>query len=184
MRILGSAGIHGTFHNPSTGTKQLKHTCMLLRDDIVFGSGYFVLDARAQTDTVGNVLLYNTLGAEAAFAQIGASGDARSTYVFVADPETGTTLAQNADPALLGMSDWDTITSILPVDDILAGLRTGSGIWAGYPSTTPVTGETEDKRTWLIIHDGLVFGSGYYLSNWSMTGPCAELPFLAQCRIR
>lgn len=35
----------------------------------------------------------------------------------------------------------------------------------GYTLTNPETGETEDKRAWLILNDGLIFGSGYYASD-------------------
>ena len=84
----------------------------------------------------------------------------------MADPATGITQAQNVNPDLIGStSDWDAISSDLPMDDILNEIRRGTGMWVNYQLTNPVTGETEDKRTWLIMHDGLVFGSGYYTSD-------------------
>ena len=80
------------------------------------------------------------------------------------DPETGYTLAQNADPTLIGMPDWDAIASALPITGILEDLETEPGVWANYAHTNPVNGEAENKRAWLIMHDGLIFGSGYYSS--------------------
>ena len=162
----GSVWVTYTFHNPSTDTEQLKRTYLELRDGLVFGSGYYLLDSQVQAATYGQILEYNNKGKAAAFADLNTvPGEPVSTYVFVADPETGTTEAQNVNPDLLGMSDWDAISSDLPVDDILNEIRRGTGMWVSYQLTDPVTGETADKRTWLIMHDGLVFGSGYYTSG-------------------
>ena len=155
-----------TFHNPSTDTEQLKRTLLKLRDGLVFGSGYYLLDSQVQAATYGNVLDYNVKGRDATLTSLNTIPEQPvSTYVFVADPITGTVQAQNVDPALIGMSDWDAISSDLSVDDILNEIRRGTGTWVNYQFTNPVTGEMENKRTWLIMHDGLVFGSGYYSSD-------------------
>ena len=46
------------------------------------------------------------------------------------DPVTGMVQAQNVDPDLMGStSDWDAISSTLPVDDILDEIRRGTGMW-------------------------------------------------------
>ncbi|MBI1657679.1 MAG: hypothetical protein IS632_02740, partial [Thaumarchaeota archaeon] len=141
-------------------------TYLELRDGLVFGSGYYLLDSQVQAATYGQVLEYNNKGRDAAFAALNTiSGEPVSTYVFVADPVTGTVQAQNVNPDLIGMSDWDVISSTLQVDDILNEIGRGTGIWASYTHTNPVTGGEEGKRTWLIMHDGLVFGSGYYSSD-------------------
>ena len=163
----GSVWVTYTFHNPSTDTEQLKRTYLELRDGLVFGSGYYVLDSQVQALTYGQILEYNNKGRDAAFADLNTiPAEPVPTYVFVADPATGTVQAQNVDPNLMGgTSDWAAIVSDLPVDDILSEIRKGTGMWVTYHLTNPVTGETESKRTWLIMHDGLVFGSGYYASG-------------------
>ena len=163
----GSVWVTYDFHNPSTDTEQLKRTYLELRDGLVFGSGYYILDSRVQAATYGQVLEYNNKGRDAAFAALNTiSGEPVSTYVFVVDPATGIVQAQNVDPNLIGAtSDWDVISSTLQVDDILNEIRRGTGTWASYTHTNPVIGEAENKRTWLIMHDGLVFGSGYYSSD-------------------
>ena len=38
---------------------------------------------------------------------------------------------------------------------------TEEGIWVTHENVNPVTGEVEDKHFWLVLHDGLVFGSGW-----------------------
>ena len=167
LKANGSVWVTYTFHNPSTGIEQLKRTYLELRDGLVFGSGYYVLDSQVQALTYGQILEYNNKGRDAAFAGINTIPEEPvPTYVFVVDPITGMVQAQNVDPDLIGStSDWDTISSTLPVDDILNEIRRGTGMWVSYQLTNPATGEAENKRTWLIMHDGLVFGSGYYSSD-------------------
>ena len=167
LEANGSVWVTYTFHNPSTDTEQLKRSYLEMRDGIVFGSGYYLLDSQVQAATYGQILEYNNKGRNAAFADLNTIPEqAVPTYVFVVDPATGMIQAQNVNPDLIGStSDWDAISSNLSVDDILNEIRTGTGMWVNYQLTNPVTGETQDKRTWLIMHDGLVFGSGYYTSD-------------------
>ena len=169
LEANGSLWVTYTFHNPSTDTEQLKHTYLELKDGLVFGSGYYILDSRVQALTYGQILEYTNKGKAAAFADLNTvPAEPVSTYVFVADPETGEVQAQNVNPDLIGStSDWDAISSDLPVADILDEIGTGTGAWASYTHTNPVTGDVESKRTWLVMHDGLVFGSGYYSSDLS-----------------
>ena len=163
----GSVWVTYTFHNPSTDTEQLKRTYLEMRDGLVFGSGYYLLDSQVQAATYGQILEYNNKGRDAAFADLNTIPEQPvSTYVFVADPATGMIQAQNVNPDLIGdTSDWDAIITDLPVDDILSEIGRGTGTWVTYTLTNPVTGDTADKRTWLVMHDGLVFGSGYYTSD-------------------
>ena len=167
LEANGSVWVTYDFHNPSTDTEQLKRSYLALRDGLVFGSGYYILDSRVQAATYGQILEYNNKGRAAAFADLNTIPEEPvSTYVFVVDPATGIVQAQNVNPDLIGAaSDWDVISSTLQVDDILNEIRRGTGTWVSYQLTNPVTGDAENKRTWLIMHDGLVFGSGYYSSD-------------------
>ena len=167
LEANGSVWVTYDFHNPSTDTEQLKRSYLALRDGLVFGSGYYILDSRVQAATYGQILEYNNKGRAAAFADLNTIPEEPvSTYVFVVDPATGIVQAQNVNPDLIGAaSDWDVISSTLQVDDILNEIRRGTGTWVSYQITNPVTGDAENKRTWLIMHDGLVFGSGYYSSD-------------------
>ncbi len=176
----GATWVTYTFHNPSTGTEQLKRTYLQLRDGMVFGSGYYILDSQVQAIAYNQILEYVNDGRDAAFADINAvPAEPTASYVFVADPDTGTTWAQGADPDLIDMSDWDAISSALPVGDLLEAMATESGAWASYKFTNPATGETESKRAWLMMHDGLVFGSGYYSSDI----PKADVKFVVDSAV-
>ena len=162
----GKTWVTYIFLNTDTGTDQYKRTYMEVRDGLIFAAGYYILDSQAQAITYNQILEYNHDGRDTAFASINTvPEEAVSTYVFVVDPNTGMVEAQNVDPGLIGMSDWDAIASASPVTDILEELETEPGAWAKYQFINPVTGELENKRSWLIMHDGLVFGSGYYSSD-------------------
>ena len=39
---------------------------------------------------------------------------------------------------------------------------TEDGKWVSYNFTNPTTGEDGKKHTWIVKHDGLFFGSGWY----------------------
>ena len=167
LNANGSLWITYTFHNPSTDTEQLKRTYLEMRDGLVFGSGYYLLDSQVQAATYSQTLEYNNKGRDATFAAINTIPDEPiPTYVFVADPNTGTTEAQNVKHSLIGfVSDWDVISTDPAIDDILTEIGRGTGVWVDYQLINPVTGQMEDKRTWLTMYDGLVFGSGYYTSG-------------------
>lgn len=36
------------------------------------------------------------------------------------------------------------------------------GLWVDYAYFNPATGEEEAKHTWVVRHDGLYFGPGWY----------------------
>ncbi|MBI1658732.1 MAG: hypothetical protein IS632_08180, partial [Thaumarchaeota archaeon] len=166
LEANGATWVTYPFHNPSTGTEQLKRTYLQMRDGIIFGSGYYILDSQVQAIAYNQILEYDHAGKDAAFADINTiPEEPASTYVFVVDPATGIVQAQNVNPDLIGMSDWDVIASDLPAAALLEQVSAEDGAWASYTHTNPVTGEAESKRTWLIMYDGLVFGSGYYTTD-------------------
>ncbi len=45
-------------------------------------------------------------------------------------------------------------------DDLLAA--TEEGRWVSYVFLNPDTGQEQRKHTWVVLHDGLLFGSGWY----------------------
>ena len=45
-------------------------------------------------------------------------------------------------------------------DDIMGA--TGAGRWEGYVFDNPDTGRATRKHAWIVRHDGLYFGSGWY----------------------
>lgn len=85
-------------------------------------------------------------------------------YVFIAD-EDGILIAQptvpeNVGQNLLGEVGVDPATDHPYGLDILA--TTSEGQWVRYSFRNPDTGQIERKNTWVVRHDGLFFGSGWY----------------------
>ena len=83
--------------------------------------------------------------------------------MFVID-RFGNILVQGADASLRGQN----LNGPLGTDptgknfgaEILAA--TGEGAWVEYQFSNPTTRQSGHKRSWVLRHDGLIFGSGWY----------------------
>lgn len=82
-------------------------------------------------------------------------------YAFVIDADTKKIVAHpNAD--LIGQDSFALINSTESEESILENLKNNDGHWIYYDFENPNTGEIEPKTSWFKIHDGLIFGSGFY----------------------
>ena len=83
-------------------------------------------------------------------------------YVFIAD-ENDVMIAHAAVPANVGMRTEDIRgPDGYPAGKmVVAGAREG-GAWVPYAYLHPDTGASESKHSWVVRHDGLIFGSGWY----------------------
>ena len=163
------------FLNPDTGFQQRKHSWLVKHDGLIFGSGWYqgspVKIADKSTPVEYTVSLVNQAlrryrleGRDAALDYYNSPESLDGPwYVFIIDGQ-GRIAAHAADPALLGQD----LTGPLGVD--ITGYRFGavmaatdeSGQWVDYVFTNPDTGFQQRKHSWLIRHDGLIFGSGWY----------------------
>lgn len=121
-------------------------------------------DEAAYTQYVVNqaVERYKATGREATLAYYNdpASIDGQ-WYVFIVDEE-GNLIGNANRPDLLG-------TSTAKRRDIYGKpygaeifATTEQGSWVDYYFTHPETRRPEQKHSWVVLHDGLVFGSGWY----------------------
>ena len=86
-------------------------------------------------------------------------------YVFIAD-EHKTIVAHAADPDLVGKHASQALgPNSYPAGSALAASATESGAWFDYTYANPASAAVETKHSWVIIHDGLIFGSGWYESG-------------------
>ena len=81
-------------------------------------------------------------------------------YVFIVDEEGYTIGHHNEmflgrDPSLRVDS-----TGYFYGDDLRSA--TESGKWVDYVLLNPETGDERQKHTWAVLHDGLIFASGWY----------------------
>jgi len=111
------------------------------------------------------IALYREKGPDEAFAMMN-RGEAgfrdRELFIFAYGPDRKV-VVQAAAPERVGL-DADTIKD---VDGKLYGVEslrvaTPEGTWVDYKAINPVTGDTENKSSWLVRVDGYVFGCGVY----------------------
>lgn len=123
------------------------------------------LEARALVAEA--IEVYDFQGAEAFFTNVAQKprpdwfyGD---LYLFVIRQSDGVNVVHAADPSIVG-TDVRTLEDATgaPLGPILVDAATENGHWARYVWEDPATGEPAPKESWLVLHDGYVFGAGIY----------------------
>ena len=131
-----------------------KRTWLYEYDGYLFGSTYDIRDVQAEAIVRNMVHLYNAHAANHTVALVNSLSDGIAepdpTYPFILDLE-GRYLAHGADRTSVGQ--------MFTGNDLPKG--EGGGIWVEHSEVNPTTGMVQIKTTWLYLHDGLVFGSGY-----------------------
>ena len=109
------------------------------------------------------ISMYETQGLDATLAHYNRPESTDGQwYVFIAD-ENDTIVAHAADPDLMGKHASQALgPNSYPAGSALAASATESGAWFDYTYANPASGAVETKHSWVIIHDGLIFGSGWY----------------------
>jgi signal transduction histidine kinase len=111
------------------------------------------------------VALYDREGREKAFAAFqdpkGGFVD-RDLYVFVFGPKR-TIVAHGGDSALVGTA----AESLVDEDGVHFGTKfmdetTATGNWVDYKWRDPASGKVLAKSSWVVRHDGYIFGAGIY----------------------
>ena len=157
-----------TYANPASGVVETKHSWVVIHDDITFGSGWYERgpgksDAPAYTKAFVQqaMNLYVALGLEETVAYYNTEESVDGQwYVFIIDPDDYTIAHHNPrfrgrDPSLRVDA-----TGYFYGDDLLSA--TEAGDWVDYVLLNSESGENRQKHTWIVRHDGLLFGSGWY----------------------
>ena len=157
-----------TYANPASGVVETKHSWVVIHDDITFGSGWYERgpgksDAPAYTKAFVQqaMNLYVALGLEETVAYYNTEESVDGQwYVFIIDPD-GYTIAHH-NPRFRGRDPSLRVdaTGYFYGDDLLSA--TEAGHWVDYVLLNPESGENRQKHTWIVRHDGLLFGSGWY----------------------
>ena len=169
LRSGDGAWVKYVFANPATGAEQTKRSWLVLQDNYVFGSGYYdgfgAWEAAAKEAVSAALGMYKESG-DGALDDITASADdydSSKPYVFVLDDtDAPKILAHGAFPDKVGADASPLLEADRPYGQILEELRSGEGAWAEYEFPNPATGLEQSKRSWLVLQDNYVFGSGYY----------------------
>ena len=158
------------YFDPSTGSPGYKHTWIVRRDGLLFGSGWYEPIDRNQDPglfTRGFVQqALNRYDAEGRQAAIDYYNTPESIdgpwYVFIVD-ETGTMVAHAARPERLGLTLDDLVDARgFRHGAVFATVPEGEDLWVSYWFINPTTGQPEQKHSWVVRRDGLLFGSGWY----------------------
>ncbi len=167
------------FLNPVTGQEETKHSWVVRRDGLLFGSGWYevtagageTLASRAQPDVYTKHIVQQALDrleAEGPQATIDYYNSAESVdgpwYVFIFD-EDGSMVAHPTRPERIGTHILDrelrTDATGYYYGEVLNS-ATETGRWLTYVFHNPATGEEQTKHSWVIRRHGLLFGSGWY----------------------
>ena len=153
------------YNNPATdrltdsdrhlGAVELKRTWVVRHDGLLFGSGWYISsDEYTKLFVQDAIDIYHTDGLEATLAYYNSADSVfREWFAFIADGSDR--IIAHYDEEMLGMA----------LDELLEseGLQASEeGVWATVQDVNPATGERESKHTWLVRHDGITFGSGWY----------------------
>lgn len=159
------------FLNPQTGEQQQKHSWVQLHDGLVFGSGWYESVESLKADNPEAFTLayvaralqhYDDNGLDATLGYYNSQDSVDGQwYVFVADA-SDFVLVHPINPDLIGTDINDIVGSNGYELGKEIAKATEEGHWVEYPWPNPVTDMEEPKRSWVIRHDGLIFGSGYY----------------------
>ena len=157
-----------SFTNPVSGAAEAKHSWMVEYDGLTFGSGWYERgtgksDAPAYTRAFVSraIDLYNAIGREDTVAYYNTEESVDGQwYVFIVD-EDGYTIAHH-NPMFRGRDPSLRVdaTGYFYGVDLLGA--TESGRWVDYVLLNPETGDERQKHTWAVLHDGVIFASGWY----------------------
>ena len=160
-----------TYANPASGVVETKHSWMVTHDGITFGSGWYERgpgksDAPAYTKAFVQQAtnLYVALGLEETVAYYNTKESVDGQwYVFIVDDENQTIVAHAPNPDLVGQHISQALgPNSYPTGSAVAATADQDGAWFDYTYANPASGVVETKHSWVIIHDGITFGSGWY----------------------
>ena len=173
---LGSATEEGKWisyviRNPETGVSQRKHTWVALHDGIIWGSGWYepitslkdepALYVRSLVDDAIERYEAEGLDATVEYYNSDESVDGQY-YVFIAG-ENDVMIAHATIPSNVGKLPDEIISPDgYPAGAQVAAAAVEDGAWTSYTYLNPSTGNVQTKHSWVIRHEGLVFGSGWY----------------------
>ena len=164
------------FQNLATGNQEYKHSWVVRRDGLLFGSGWYqILPTLPTAVTKAEPAEYTVAFVDRALRHYKAHGRENTVahyntpesvdgawYIYIFDEND--LLIAHANPDLLGMDLKEELgldsTGYHFGTDMLQA--TEEGLWVHYVFVNPATGEEETKHAWTVRHDGLLIGSGWY----------------------
>ena len=162
--------------NPVTKQEEPRRVLVVLHDGLVFSASHSVLVEDVADSVKGYVTRaiakYENDGLDAAIAHYNSVDSLDGQFYLFLIGEDDNYLAHPIFPHLIGTD----IKAVVGSDGQELGREiaqaTGEGVWVEYLWPHPVSRKEQQKVTWAIRHDGLIFASGYYAGE-PETGPPA-----------
>ena len=162
--------------NPVTKQEEPRRVLVVLHDGLVFSASHSVLveDVAASVKEYVDkaIAKYEADGLDATIAYYNSqdSLDGQFYLFFIGDDDIY--LAHPIFPHLIGTDIKDVVGSDGQELGKEIAQATADGVWVEYLWPHPVSRKEQQKVTWAIRHDGLIFASGYYAGE-PETGPPA-----------
>ena len=161
------------FLNLATSHQEFKHSWVVRHDGLLIGSDWYQVLPTSRLEagkedpadyTIAFVdqaiRYYRAHGKEGAVHYYNTPESADGAwYVFIID-ENEEVIAHR-DPSLLGQH-IDELGSAIDGSKFTDLEVTEAGRWVDYHFVNPVTGNDGIKHSWVVRHDGLIIGSGWY----------------------
>ena len=157
------------FNNPETGQDEIKLSWVTVRENYLFGTGFYPdqhltskINAMMSTDMA--LAMYAANGTDA-FADITALNIDDEWYPFVFDAKTALELADGSILNRTGQTIWNQYDLNAAIGGVKDTLDAGQGAFITYVFLNPETEEQQAKKSWIVKHDGYIFGAGLYLTG-------------------
>ena len=162
--------------NPVTKQEEPRRVLVVLHDGLVFSASHSAL-VEDVTDSVKEyvskaIAKYEEDGLDAAIAHYNGQDSLDGQFYLFLIGEDDVYLAHPIFPHLIGTDIKDVVGSDGQELGKEIAQATEEGVWVEYLWPHPVSRQEQQKVTWAIRHDGLIFASGYYAGE-PETGPPA-----------
>ena len=141
----------------------------VLHDGLVFSSSHITLQenvAEATKDYVSRATArYDEEGLEATVAYYNSPESLEGNFYLFLIGADDIYVAHPIFPHLIGTDIKDVVGSDGQELGKEIAQATEEGVWVEYLWPNPITRVEEQKTTWAIRHDGLIFASGYYTAG-------------------
>ena len=161
--------------NAATKQEEPRRIFLILHDGLVFISSHSALTedvAKSTREYVNKAIaLYNAEGLDAVIAHYNSQDSLDGQfYLFLIGPDDNY-LAHPIFPHLIGTDIKDVVGSDGQELGKEIAEATEEGVWVEYLWPHPISRKEQQKVTWAIRHDDLIFASGYYTGGVEVGTP-------------
>ena len=155
--------------NPVTRQEEPRRVYVVLHDGLVFSASHSVLveDVAASVKEYIDkaVAKYDEEGLDAVISHYNSQGSLDGQFYLFLIGDDDIYLAHPIFPHLIGTDIKDVVGSDGQELGKEIAQATEEGVWVEYLWPHPISRKEQQKVTWAIRHDGLIFASGYYAGD-------------------